>query len=235
MMYKVIFNDKIIDVLRYPIFLRFLPFDHVTTTGQTSAHGVAASDGDNLYGLTADALKIRPSAKLVQLEQITEAEYNRLKQLLDEGATISADASGLSQAKEVKLAALSSQCKARIIAGFTVTLADGKAYHFNLTAEDQLNLLRIESQLRSSTSEFFIYHATNQPCTVFSKQDMATIINAAQAHMLYHTTYFNAVKQHINSLTDISAVREFSYGSNVIDAVENSVIKQILKTGGVFS
>ena len=230
-MYKVIFNGKVIDVLRYPTYVKFLKFGQVTTTGQTSAQGVAGSDGDTLFGLTPEALKIRPTLKLVTIQEITEVEYDRLKALLDEGQTVSADTTELARAKANKIASLSSLCKTKIIAGITLELSDGEKHDFKLTTEDQLNLMRLEAQLHDAANDIFVYHATNQPCQVFSRSDMHRIVNAAQQHMTYHTTYFNVAKQYINSLLDTEAVRLFKYGTDISFFAENPVIQQILKRG----
>ena len=230
-MYKVIYDNRIIDVLRYPTYLRFLTNGNVTTTGQTSAQGVAGSDGDTVYALTKEALKIRPLLKLVTLCEVSEADYDRLKALLDGGEKVNADESELTQAKNTKIAVLSQQCRSKIIGGFTIIMSDGTEQSFKLTTEDQLNLMRLEAQLRDGTNDIFVYHATNEPCKVFSATDLQKLLNAAQKHMNYHTTYFNVAKQYVNSLTDIKSVQLFTYGTDVTSIATDPVIKQILKRG----
>lgn len=230
-MYKVIYNNKVIDVLRYPTYVRFLNFNQVTTTGRTTAQGVAGSDGDTLFGLTPEAVKKRPALKLVTLEEISEQEYDKLKALLDKGTVVSADESELTKAKALKIATLSNQCKAKIIAGFTVELSDGEAQEFRLTMEDQLNLIRLSAQLNDGVTEVFVYHATGQPCKVFTKADMAKVVSAAWMHMTFHTTYFNIAKQYINACTSIEEVQQFNYGMDVSSSTNDSIIKQILKRG----
>lgn len=230
-MYKVIYDNKIIDVLRYPTYLMFLNNGNVTTTGQTSAQGVAGSDGDTLYALTKEALKVRPTLKLVTLYEITEAEYDALKVKLDGGEKVSADDSELTKAKTTKISILSQQCRAKIINGFSIELSDGIVQSFKLTTEDQLNLMRLEAQLRDGTNDIFIYHATNEPCKVFSATDLQKLLNAMYKHTNYHTTYFNVAKQYVNSLEDVESVQLFTYGTDVSSIVTDPVIKQILKRG----
>ena len=92
-------------------------------------------------------------------------------------------------------------------------------------------LIQIENQL-SAGEQYFVYHSTNQPCAIYSKEDMHKVVQAFRKHVLYHTTYYNAAKQYINSLTDIEKVNLFSYGVDVADIIENPVLKQILKNGG---
>jgi predicted DNA-binding ArsR family transcriptional regulator len=61
---------------------------------------------------------------------------------------------------------------------------------------------------------------------------MIRIIAAFKRYVQYHTTYFNVAKQYINSLTDLTKINKFTYGTDVIDAIDNKAIKQILKNGG---
>ena len=107
-----------------------------------------------------------------------------------------------------------------------------KLYNFRLTTEDQLNLMSIESQLNAG-AKTIVYHATNQPCRIFSRKDMLKIISTFKRHTLYHTTYFNVARQYINSLVDIEKITTFIYGNDVSEATEDKTIKQILKTGGL--
>jgi hypothetical protein len=62
---------------------------------------------------------------------------------------------------------------------------------------------------------------------------MQKVVGAFRRHILYHTTYFNAAKQYIKSLTDVKSVDNFTYGMDISDAVEDMVLRQILRNGGV--
>jgi hypothetical protein len=61
---------------------------------------------------------------------------------------------------------------------------------------------------------------------------MIKIINTFRTYILYHTTYFNAAKQYVNSLTNIEKVNLFTYGMDVSEAVQNTTLRRILKSGG---
>lgn len=230
-MYKIIYDNKVIDVIKYPIYLRFLPYDNVVTTGQTTAHGVACSDGDTYFALNAEGLALHPKIKLVTMQEIEETEYTDLLAKLNQGQEVLNESKELLNAKASRIAALSSLCKAKIYAGFTILLSDGTEHAFKLTAEDQLNLLRIEAQLINPQQDTFIYHSTNQPCRAFSRDDMRKIINAANLHTLYHTTYFNVAKQYINSLSNIEDILKFTYGTNLSGFVTDKSISYILNRG----
>jgi hypothetical protein len=227
-MHKVIHNNKVIDIVKQPKFVRFLSNGRTALTDKTSAHGVFGSDDKTIYSFKPI---IGKNLLVVELCEVSAEESKRLQSLLDSGQTINADDSELEKAKQLKINSLSILCRNKIVAGFSIKLSDGNTYHFKLTTEDQLNLMLIENQIANGEN-FFIYHATNQPCQIYSREDMIKIIRAFRAHTLYHTTYFNAVKHHIKALTDIEKVNLFVYGTDVSATIENPILKQILKNGG---
>lgn len=224
-MYKIVQNNKIIDVVKYPQFINFLASGHIAMTDKTSANGILGSDNKTVYSFES-----RAGYSTVAIVEITSKEFERLQGLLNSDQEVCADEHVLASARQNKIKSLSSQCKAKIGAGFAIGLSDGESYGFKLTAEDQLNLMSIEGQLNAG-AETVIYHATNQPCKVFSRDDMLKVIKAFRSHVTYHTTYFNVAKQYINSLTDLEKINNFNYGTDVSAALDDKVIKQILKNG----
>jgi hypothetical protein len=225
-MYKIIQNNKVIDVVRHPRFVRFLKSGYIALTDKLSAQGIVGSDNETIY-----SFKPRPKYSVVSIKEITPVELERLQSLLGSGQEPSADESALASAKQEVIKRLSHICRDKITSGFSVVLSDGESYNFKLTTEDQLNLMSIEGQLNAG-AETFIYHATDQPCRFFNKEDMIKIIRAFKKCTLYHTTYFNAVKQYIKSLTDMKKVQLFTYGTDISNTVEDPVLRQILKNGG---
>ena len=225
-MYKIIQNDKVIDIVKYPRFVSFLTSGHIAITDKTSAQGIASSDNETVYSFTP-----RFGYQTVTIKEITLEEFSRLQNLLNSNQEISADESALAEAKREAIKRLSSICKNKITSGFSIILSDGESYDFKLTTEDQLNLMSIEGQLNAGV-ETFIYHATNQPCRFFSREDMTKIISTFKRYTLYHTTYFNVAKQYINSLVDIAKVNTFTYGTDISEVVDDIVIRQILRNGG---
>lgn len=227
-MYKIMHEGKIVDVVRNPSFIKFLSSGHIAITDKLSAQGVVGSDSKTLYSF--EPVQCHDTT-VATIESITKDEFNRLCSLLNSEHRISASERALVDAKESAIESLSSVCKAKIIAGFSIKLLDGNKYHFRLTAEDQLNLLSIENQLNAGENAF-VYHATGLPCKVFSRDDMVKIIGAYRKHMLYHTTYFNTAKQYVNSLTDLEAIKSFSYGTDIAGTVTDVALRKILMDGG---
>lgn len=229
-MIKIIQNDKVIDVVKFPSYIKFLKFGHIAMTDKSTAQGVLGSDNKTVYSFTPVAAK---TAGVATVKEISQTEFDRLYALLINKQEISADETALAEAKKLMIRKLSNICKNKITAGFSLRLSDGNIYSFKLTTEDQVNLMLIENQMFSGV-ETFIYHATDQPCKFYNKEDMLSVLNAFKKLTLYHTTYFNAAKQYINSLVDIEKVNLFSYGDDVTSVIDDSVLKQILKSGGNF-
>lgn len=228
-MYSIIYQNRIIDTVQNPTFVKVLPSGHVTFTDKASANGIIGSDEKTLYSFEQVS---RKNIKIVTIDKISEKEFNRLNSLLNSGKKITADSVALSTAINETISNLSEICNSKIVEGFSIRLSDGKKHSFKLTVEDQLNLLNLENQINNGTSHTFIYHETGKPCQVYSRTDMSKIIKAFRQHTMYHTTYFNVAKQYIMSLVDIDEVIAFTYGTNVSWFVKDDTIKQILKNGG---
>lgn len=223
-MYKIIYKNKVIDVIASPQFIKILPTGHVTLTNKSLASGIIGSDNE-VYSFKPT---VRPNTKVVTIEAISKEEFSRLQSLLNSDNEVIAHGAQLLDARCTAIENLSKICQNKIIEGFKLILSDGEAYHFRLTAEDQLNLIMIENQLNTGIQSI-IYHATGMPCKIFSRADMFKIIAAFRKHVLYHTTYFNVAKQYINTLTDAKKIETFAYGTDVSFATEDSTIKRILR------
>lgn len=229
-MYKIIYKDTIIDVVRNPKFVRFLSSGRIALTSKSTAQGIVGSDDKTIYSFT---LVNRPDTKIATVEEISENEFSRLNSLLNSGKVVTNNETLLADTKNDVINHLSEDCKNKIIAGFSIKLSDGTKHTFRLTAEDQLNLLNLENQLNNGTVQTFVYHATGEPYRIFTRDDMTKIIRSYRMHVLYHTTYFNAAKQYIKSLTDIDKINSFSYGTDITYTVQDPDIRKILRDGGV--
>ena len=228
MYYSIICNDKIIDVVQNPTFIKVLSSGRIAFTDKASANGLVGSDGKSIYVFEPVN---RKNVIVAAINEVSENEFNRLKDLLNSNRVITADIEVLKCAIDAAIAKLSAVCHTKITDGFYVRLSDGKVHNFRLTTEDQLNLLTLENLLNSG-AQTFIYHATNEPCKVFSRNEMCKIINTFKQHLLYHTTYFNVAKQYLTSLVNVDEVTSFVYGNSIDGIVTDNTIKQILKNGG---
>lgn len=228
-MYKIIKDNKIIDVIKHADFIRFLPSGNAVRTCESLAEGIIGSDHKTIFSFgKATSL----ASDIVAINKISPDEFNRLCSLLNSNQVVISDQTLLNKAIDEAINSLSNVCNNKIISGFSIVLSDGQRHHFKLEPEDQINLLNLENQLNSG-EELFVYHASASPCKVFMRNDMLKIIKAYRKHTLYHTTYFNTAKQYIKSLTDVDKINSFSYGTNIAGAVKDPILRKILMDGGV--
>ena len=226
-MYKVIYNGQVIDVLEKIKYYRYLKRSkRYVVCDRGSANCIQGSDNVTLYALRGVNLPEDFPHKAVIYKSIDLAEYENLKSILTAGQVINANTYILHRAREQKIEELKSTCQQEIFDGIIIRLSDGKLHQFELTIEDQLNLQRIESQLSVSSSGY-IYHEKGKACTMFSKEDMMQIISAANAHINYHTTYFNLLKYCIYNMYDINAIECLRYGDEIPNSEYRNLLKQL--------
>lgn len=228
-MYKVIYNNKIIDVIESPKFIRFLSNGHVSLANKSDAHGLISSNNRTIYRFDLGKKTSKKNILDVEIVQIREEEFRRLEYFLNSGKQPDADESALTKNKKNKIVELSEECNRQIISGVSIVLSDDQVHHFKLTLEDQLNILLLENQLTSGMTSF-VYHSTNEPCRIFSKEDMNKIIQSTKSHIQYHTTYFNLLKQYINSIVDAQDLQSVYYGIDVEKISSNISMKTFLRT-----
>ena len=79
-MYKIIFNNLIIDVMEKPRYTRFLPkSQRVVGTDRLAATGIMSSNGEEVYHLEGKTNNYPEKLKTVQLIKIEKEEFERLK------------------------------------------------------------------------------------------------------------------------------------------------------------
>lgn len=211
-MYKLMTRSLVVDVLNTVKYVRWLTrSNRFVLTDKTSAHGVYGSDNKTVYLLEGNNCPPSLPNTVVKLVSVTESEYHRLKALLHGGVSVDSDAVQLNKLKLAKLEELSADCKNRIEAGVDVMFSDNYSHHFRLTIEDQLNLWSIEKEIQSG-SLVVLYHETDKPCKLYRSSDITKLIQAADAHKRYHTTYYNVLKHCINNMYSKADVERVYYG-----------------------
>ena len=79
-MYKVIFNNLVIDIMEQPRYTRFLPKSgRVVGTDRLAATGIMSSNGEEVYHLEGKTNNYPEKLKTVQLIKIEKEEFERLK------------------------------------------------------------------------------------------------------------------------------------------------------------
>lgn len=215
-MYKVIYNDVLIDLMEEIKYARYLTkAGHAVVTDRTSANCIFGSDGITLYHVKGFPFPTGKTLKTVTITKISEIEYKKLQEEFNLNSTSIVDR-GVINLKQKKVKECRELCNKRILEGIRVWLSDGKEHHFELTLEDQLNLLEIRYLLNTGMDSF-IYHETGGICKEFSKEDMIKIIDASFIHKQNELQYFNKLKAYINSLNNITEICNCNYGMQLKD------------------
>lgn len=232
-MYKVLYENIIIDVLDTIKYMRYLPRSNKFVPANLSNANCIQASYKNTYYYTTDIKYPKClECKTVVLEEISETEYEQLRSMLSNNSEGSAQESVLAQLKAQKIQQMKLACNNAIVSGITLTLSDGLDYHFELTLEDQINLMTIESQIAAGASEL-IYHGTGQLCKLFSANDLLKVIAEANRHKNYHQTYFNSLRNYINYLLDSESVLAVTYGMTFPKQYNSSGLAHLLKQSSV--
>lgn len=95
-----------------------------------------------------------------------------------------------------KISELKHHCNKAITNGVDIKLSDGKTRHFSMSLEDQINLLTMAYLADES---------------VYSTEDMKTIITETNAFKNSHIAKFKQLKDRVNSLNTIEEVSAVNY------------------------
>ena len=112
--------------------------------------------------------------------------------------------------RNAKIAEISATCNAVIVAGVDIQLGE-ETEHFNLSIEDQSNIANLFRVVELGGTEF-PYQADGGVCRIYTAQEIAQIYIAAQAAITSQTTYHNALKAYVQSLTDVEDISAVTYG-----------------------
>ena len=229
--YKLMKDFKIFGVCNSNDFKYYNPNSNLILSSD-EIHGQLIRYKQQLYRdywMTDLPANFNRAYELVKVAEITDNEFNVLFEMLSkiDYITESKEESGtpvitvvpstfqeeptVEAVRKLKLQELSNICNQTIETGFDTILSDNVYHHFSLTTQDQLNLISI-GQMAANGMEMIPYHADGEICKFYSPDDINNIIEAATQYKIYHTTYYNALKNYVNSLDDINTIQQIEYG-----------------------
>ena len=112
--------------------------------------------------------------------------------------------------KAAKIAEISKNCNAIIVAGIDLELTQGTV-HFNLSIEDQANIANLFRVVELGGTEF-PYQSDGGICRIYTAAEIAQIYIAAQTLITTQTTYHNALKAYVQSLESTEEISAITYG-----------------------
>lgn len=137
----------------------------------------------------------------------------------------------LETVQKEKLAELSAACNAAITAGCGVVLSDGSAGHISLTAEDQINLTNACAAVEGG-AEAYPYHLDGELCALYPAADIMSMAQAATAHKLYHTTYYNHLAAWVRRCETLDELSGIAYGTALPDDLAANMAAVLGAAGG---
>lgn len=234
-MYKVLYNNITIDVLKKPIYCRYLPSGRTLRTDKVSANCIVSSDGSGFYHLVGTPA-MPDEYKSVELIEIDQDEYDYFQSLVTEGKPIDVD---LFQAREDKIAEMSAMSERIIHAGTDITLSDGVTYHFSFSDQDQFQIGFLATAAKNAqmlesmglptneTGKDYPWHADGGDCIFYSRADMITIGFTMQNYITYHNSYFHALRNYIQDMHNPLKIMEIKYGVEVPGIYCGNVYKTV--------
>ena len=209
-MYKIIYNDTIIDVLKSIRYGKYIPATgRVIATDKSNADCIVASNLKDRYLLKGVPVPEGCPYIRVSIVPIMDEEYF---ELIDADQTpIEA---GVRRLRESKIEELRNICNKTILEGLQIELSDKKLHHFALSIEDQINLLEIRNLIALGETSF-IYHESGGDYQEFSKEDMEKIISEAFKYKQKQLINFNNLKKYINQLTNIDKISKVTYDCKI--------------------
>lgn len=124
-----------------------------------------------------------------------------------------------------KIEEISRACNSSIVSGVDLEF-EGEVVHFNLSIEDQSNIANLFRVVELGGSEF-PYQADGGVCRIYSAQEIVQIYIAAQTAITSQTTYHNALKEYVNSLTDVEKISAVQYGMTLPKKYKDEVDKKL--------
>ena len=136
----------------------------------------------------------------------------------------------LEERRTVRLAELSASCNAAITAGCDVALSAGSG-HISLTAEDQINLSTATAAVEQG-AEGYPYHLDGQLCAIFPAGDILAMAEAATAHKLYQTTYYNHLAAWVRRCETAEELEAVTYGAELPEDLAANMAAVLEAAGG---
>ena len=237
-MYKVIYNNAVIlDVLKRPIYCKQLKSGRKLRTDKISANCIISSDGNETYHLFGTSFpESDTQIKTVKLVPIEKPEYDYLLSLTIPDEPIKINLAEIRAAKTAEVSAMSEKV---IHAGTDITLSDGNTYHFSFSDQDQFQIGFLATSAKTAamlesmglptneTGKDYPWHADGGDCIFYNRIDMITIGTVMQNYITYHNSYFHALRNYIQALTNPVVISELYYGCEVPKMYCGSVYTEV--------
>lgn len=136
--------------------------------------------------------------------------------------------SNLPELKAEYISQLSDECHRAIVAGFDVEDTEGNIDHYSLKTEDQLMIQALMLKVKSGQTDNLPYHPDGKSCRFYTPEEITTLNAKMEAIIMYNTTYFNSLRDYINSLVEPNFMYSIKYGHPVPEEYQTEVLKSLI-------
>ena len=143
----------------------------------------------------------------------------------EQASTILGEEDPIETIRNIKLKEISDACNHTIISGIDIEFNKEKV-HFNLSIEDQSNINNLFRVVELGGTEF-PYQSDGGECRIYTAAEIAQIYIASQTLITTQTTYHNALKQYVQSLSSIDDITAVTYGMELPEPYLTSVNKKL--------
>lgn len=133
--------------------------------------------------------------------------------------------SELEVSMSAKLLELSKICGDTITHGIDLELS-GETVHFNLSVEDQNNINNLFRVVELGGTEY-PYQSDGGVCKIYTTTEIVQIYTAAQTLITTQTTYHNALKTYVQSLSDPEEILSIQYGCELPEPYASQVTEKL--------
>ena len=241
--YKVIIDNQIVSVANTYCFRNLQKKNNLILYSEKSAASFLQAENGEFYRdyWMEPLLTEKISCQQAEIKEISEEEYESLKVVLFEGEEIVSieeqeiktnfkneqNVLDFAEKKKLKIKELSLYCKKNIQQGFDVFLSDKKSHHFSLELVDQMNIASLHA--RAEEGETFLpYHGDEEECRIFSKEDINIIYNKMQETIIYHTIYYNSLKNYVYNIKNENTLMDIKYGDKVPFEYQSDVLRTLI-------
>ena len=130
----------------------------------------------------------------------------------------------LSDVKNAKISEMNNICNTTILNGFDIELSDNQTYHFSLDYTDQTMISKLNDKAIAGET-FLPWHWDNGTCKIFLPEDIKKINAAMEELITFQITYFNSLRDYINSMRKVDKVMGVTYGVKIPEQHQSEVLK----------
>ena len=143
----------------------------------------------------------------------------------EQASTILGEEDSIETVRKIKLQEISEACNYTIVSGVDIEFNE-ETVHFNLSIEDQSNINNLFRVVELGGTEF-PYQSDGGECRIYTATEIAQIYIASQTLITTQTTYHNALKQYVQSLSSVEDITAVTYGMELPEPYLTSVNEKL--------